>query len=55
MTAPLFYGVSKCRSDLIFLLRSFQYRIKEGKIKGLEELTPFQRYELLNINSRFKD
>ena len=42
-------------SDLIFLLRSFQYRIKEGKIKGLEELTPFQRYELLNINSRFKD
>lgn len=42
-------------SDLIFLLRSFQYRIKEGKIKGLEELTPIQRYELLNINSRFKD
>jgi hypothetical protein len=42
-------------SDLIFLLRSFQDRISEGKIKGLEELTPFQRYELLNIKSQLKD
>ena len=40
-------------NDLIYFLINCQDRAREGKIKGFEELTPMQRYAILNLKSKF--